>query len=100
MSVSELSLCPIQFVHHHNRYAGTLYDVDGQVLRGESGEPLNVFKEELKDMFQQKKIRFLHYMKKEPTYAYFVTSTDQLERFRDDREFGVHLPTTYHVYLD
>lgn len=100
MSVSETAVQPIQLVYHHNRYSGILYDVDGNVIRGETGECLNVFKEELKDMFLQKRIRFLHYLKSEPTYAYFVTSTDQLERFRDDREFGTPTIRSYHVYKD
>jgi len=101
MSESTPDLYPIRFKFHRNRYSGNLYDVDGNMLVGETGDPLNVFKEELKDMMIEKKIRFMHYLSKEPTYAYFVTSTEQLNRFHVEREDGSHIPnTTYHIYLD
>lgn len=98
--MSEGELIPVKFVYHHNRYAGMLYDVDGNLLRGESGEILNVFKEELKDMMIEHKIRFVHNVTHEPTYAYFVTSAHQLARFYKEREQGSEIEKTYHVYLD
>lgn len=92
---------PIHMVYHNNRYAGHLYDVDGNILRGESGDVLNVFKEEMKDMLLLKKIRFMHYLTSEPTYAYFITDPEQLGRFQLDRiEGSTHPNKTYHVYAD
>ena len=43
--MSEAERFPVRLVYHHNRYSGTLYDVDGNVLRGETGELLNVVNE-------------------------------------------------------
>lgn len=77
-----------------------LYDVDGNLLRGESGDILNVFKEELKDMMIDHKIRFVHNVTQEPTYAYFVTSAEQLARFYRERDEGSNQERSYHVYLD
>lgn len=92
---------PINIMYHNNPYAGHLYDIDGNVLRGESGNVLNVFKEEMKDMLISKQIRFIHYLTKEPTYAYFITDPEQLSRFLLDRvEGSLHPHKTYHVYAD
>lgn len=88
-------------VYHNNRYSGTLYDVDGNVLRGETGARLNVFKEEMKDMLVDSKIRVIHYMGKEPTYIYFITDHIQMFRFQEERKNGSENPhKEYHVYLD
>lgn len=99
--MSEPEVYPVEMVYHHNRYESILYDVDGNVLTGESGRQLNVFQEELKDALIEKKIRFMHYLSKEPTYAYFVVSPEQLGRFCIERVEGSPLPNTkYHVYPD
>jgi hypothetical protein len=99
--MSEPEVYPVEIVYHHNRYSSTLYDVDGKELIGESGRRLNVFQEELKDMLIEKKIRFMHYMSKEPTYAYFITSPEQLGRFHIERYEGSPKPhVKYHVYAD
>lgn len=101
LSTSEPQVYPVEIVYHHNRFSSVLYDVDGNVLVGESGRPLNVFQEELKDALTTKKIRFMHYMSKEPTYAYFITDHEQLGRFHIERFEGSTTPhTKYHVYLD
>lgn len=101
MSEAEPELFPVRYVYHHNRYAGRLYDVEGNVLRGESGDCLNVFKEELKDMLVSKKIRFMHFLSKEPTYAYFITSEAQLGRFHIERSEGsTKRYKQVHVYPD
>lgn len=98
---SQHELFPVRMVYHHNRYAGVLYDVDGNILRGESGQILNVFKEEMKDMMMENKIRFMHYLTKEPTYSYFITSPEQLGRFHLERTEGSRKPgKTFHVYPD
>lgn len=92
---------PIKMEYHRNRYASTLFDVDGCVLTGMTGEPLNVFKEELKDMMMEKLIWFVHYMAKEPTYAYFVITQEQRDRFQYEREYGsLERNKVYHVYID
>lgn len=92
---------PVRFVYHSNRYAGILFDVDGNVLRGESGDTMNVFKEEMKDMMIANKIRFVHYLTTEPTYAYFIMSPEQLGRFHIERTEGAPKPgKEYHVYPD
>lgn len=99
--MSEPELFPVRMVYHNNRYASQLYDVDGNILRGESGIALNVFKEEFKDMLQNKTITFMHYLTTEPTYAYFITSDEQLGRFFLDRQEGSPNPNKcYHVYPD
>lgn len=98
---SDERLFPIRFQYHKNRYAGILYDVEGKVITGMTGEPLNVFKEELKDMMVENKIRFIHHTTKEPTYAYFVLNDWQKNKFILERTEGS--PTmnkTYHVYPD
>lgn len=78
-----------------------MYDVDGNVMRGESGDILNVFKEEMKDMMVSSKIRFMHYLSTEPTYAYFIVSPEQLGRFHIERNEGAPKPGKhYHVYAD
>lgn len=98
-SVQELY--PIKLVMHYNRYEGTLFDVDGNILTGETGLRLNVFKEEMKDMMVEKKIRCIHYMSKEPTYIYFVVDQEQVNRFQRHRDQGSTYPEmTYHVYPD
>jgi phage antirepressor YoqD-like protein len=91
----------VEIIYHHNRYSSVLYDVDGNVLVGETGRHLNVFQEELKNMLIEKKIRFMHHMSKEPTYAYFITSNEQLGRFHIERFEGSTTPKTkFHVYPD
>lgn len=101
MSDCGTEIFPVRIVYHNNRYASQLYDVDGDVLRGQTGEILNVFREELKDMLVSKKIRFMHYMTTEPTYAYFITSNEQLGRFLVERKEGSKNPMKcYHVYAD
>jgi hypothetical protein len=99
--MSDVELYPVEIVYHHNRYASTLVDVDGNVLVGEDGRNLNVFREELKDKLVLKEIRFMHYLTKEPTYAYFITSAEQLGRFHLERIEGAPKPyKKYHVYPD
>lgn len=99
--MSDAETFPVRYVYHHNRYAGILYDVDGDVIRGESGQVLNVFKEELKDLMVEKKIRFMHYLTKEPTYSYFIVNAEQLGRFHLERTEGSPKPNkSYHVYPD
>lgn len=99
--MSDAETFPVRYVYHHNRYAGILYDVDGDVLRGDSGQILNVFKEELKDMMVEKKIRFMHYLTKEPTYSYFIVNAEQLGRFHLERMEGSPKENkSYHVYPD
>jgi hypothetical protein len=94
-------LYPVEMVYHHNRYASILYDVDGNILTGESGRQLNVFQEELKDMLISRKIRFMHYMSKEPTYSYFIVDAEQLGRFHIERTEGSpEIGKKYHVYID
>ena len=92
---------PISLRYHRNRYAGILYDVEGRVLTGMTGEPLNVFKEEMKDMMVEKKIRFIHCLHHEPTYAYFTITTEQQTRFQEERINGsLDRDKVYHVYID
>lgn len=68
---------------------------------GESGHPLNVWKTELKDLLDNKKIRFIHHLATEPTYCYFVQNEKQAERFQMERELGSPAPyRRYHIYLD
>lgn len=99
--MSETELYPVSFRYYKNRYAGILYDVDGNVLRGETGEPLNVFKEEFKDLLVEKRIYFLHHLSTEPTYAYFIVDPEQLGRFHLERTEGAPKKgVTYHVYAD
>lgn len=99
--MSEQELYPVKMVFHKNRYAGILYDVDGNILCGESGDPLNVFKEELKDLLIERRIRFMHYLTSEPTYAYFIVDPEQLGRFHLERTEGSpRWGKTYHVYTD
>lgn len=99
--MSEHETYPIEIVYHHNRYGSKLLDVDGRPLIGRTGRLLNVFQEELKDMMVSKEIRFIHYLTKEPTYAYFITSPEQLGRFHIERYEGSPKPhTKYHVYAD
>lgn len=99
--MSEPELFPVEIIYHHNRYGSYLLDVDGQPLVGKSGHRLNVFREELKDMMIAREIRFMHYLKQEPTYAYFITSNEQLGRFHVERFEGCrHAGKQYHVYAD
>ena len=94
-------LFPVRFEFHKKRYAGVLYDVDGNVLRGAEGDPLNVFKEELKDLLESRQVRFMHYLTSEPTYAYFIVDPEQLGRFHLERSEGSRRRgKIYHVYAD
>lgn len=98
---SDETLYPVSYIYHRNRYGSTLFDVDGRHLLGESGSRLNVFKEEMKDMLAEKKVRCIHYMTKEPTYIYFVIDQEQVDRFQWERDNGSYNPKRiYHVYLD
>jgi hypothetical protein len=100
-SASETTLFPITFQYHYNTYAGTLYDVEGNVLVGDGGQRLNVFQVELKEKLITKAIRFIHCMSSDPTYAYFIQSDEQQSRFLYDRVHGHENPNmTYHVYPD
>lgn len=100
-SQSTATKFPIKLVMHRNTYASTLFDVDGNVLVGESGHNLNVFREEMKDMMISKKVRCIHYMAKEPTYCYFITDQEQMDRFQRHRDNGSQYPEmNYHVYPD
>lgn len=92
---------PIKLAMHRNTYASILFDVDGNVLVGESGRNLNVFREEMKDMMIAKKVRCIHYIAKDPSYCYFIVDQEQADRFQRDRDNGSLYPeTTYHVYPD
>jgi hypothetical protein len=99
--MSEVELYPVEMVYHHNRYASTLVDVDGNVLVDKEGRKLNVFREELKDMLVSRELRFMHYLSKEPTYAYFIVDAEQLGRFHIERTEGSPKQgKRYHVYAD
>ena len=75
--------------------------MDGEPLRGESGDILNVFKEEMKDMMMDNQIRFMHHLASEPTYSYFIICAEQLGRFHIERKEGSPTPNKcYHVYPD
>ena len=100
-TTEETRTYPVELVYQHNRYSSTLVDVDGNVLKGKDGRNLNVFREELKDMMISKEIRFMHYLSKEPTYAYFITSPEQLGRFHIERTEGSpRVGKKYYVYID
>lgn len=99
--MSEPEVYPIHLVMHYNRYKGTLFDVEGNILMGESGLKLNVFREEMKDMMSDQKVRCIHYMTKEPSYIYFIVNQDQADKFQHYRDHGSPFPGTYyHVYPD
>lgn len=99
--MSEPEVYPIHLVMHRNRYKDTLFDVEGNVLVGESGLKLNVFREEMKDMMIDKKVRCIHYMTKEPSYIYFVVNQQQADHFQYCRDNGSPFQGThFHVYPD
>lgn len=101
MSETTEELFPVTLVYHGNRYSSRLFDVDGNPLVGDTGMYLNVFTEEFKDMLVSKRIRFIHHLRHEPTYAYFVVSDEQERRFQQERSEGSYTPkTAYHVYPD
>lgn len=80
-------------------YAHQLMDVEGNVLRNEAGQVLNVYKHEFADYLKEGKVRFIHAVS--PGFAYFITSRAQLNRFLYDRKYGGEcMGVKYFIYAD
>lgn len=76
-----------------------LYDVDGNVIRGVNGDPLNVFKPEMAAKFDDGSLRIIRVIS--PGYRYFVQRQAQQDRFMEEREKGAPIEyRTYHLYVD
>lgn len=88
-----------KIVDHGSLYSRVLYDVEGNPLVDpENHKYLNVYTKAMQDAFDNKNIRMIHQVMKEPTYHYFVTSQKQ------ERDFKMYRHTSkkqvYHVYVD
>lgn len=83
-----------------NLHGRTLYDVDGVPLQFFDGTNLHIFNPSMKEAFDSGDLRLIH--KVDPGYRYFITSTEQLHRFRRDMELkcSEEKNRTYHVYDD
>lgn len=80
----------------HRRY---LFDVDGNIVRGTNGGPLNLYSPAIRDYVDQGAVRFIYDLPRE--YRYIITSPQQMKRFRLERERGSRLKQRiYHVYFD
>lgn len=91
---------PIKLVNRGSRYATTLYDLDGNVLKDVSGNKLNVYTANMLVAFEEGKLRLIRKLS-DPGYSYFVTSEEQLDRFEEEREMGTfRYNNIYHVYAD
>jgi len=90
---------PVKYDVHRNVYAQRLYDLDGDMICGEDGVPLNVFRREMRELLEDGKIRVVHNIR--TGYRYFITSLEQENRFLREREHGSLMPqSTYHIYAD
>jgi len=96
---------PLFPVHVHflgsNLYRGTLYDIDGFTLIGNSGRNLNVYRHEMTEAFNNGQLRFLHRVT--PGYRFSVTSLAQYNNFINARNNKWRLPTEnnhFYVYDD
>lgn len=90
---------PIRLQLRHGVYHRHLYDVEGALLVGLSGNPLHVFNGELKDEIDAKRVRCIRDIR--CGYRYFVTSVEQWNRFMEHRKYGsLYFRVTYHIYPD
>lgn len=98
-SSSDLARYPVRFKDCGSPYKWKLYDVDGNVLMGASGCPLNVYRDEMAKALKDGDIRLIHAMT--PGYRYFVQSQRQMDLFQDERTHGSsHEYKTYYIYPD
>jgi len=94
---------PVRFVFHHNIYSRHLYDVEGNVLRDNYGEAMNVFSKSMQDAFDSGHLRLLRNSTMTcDCYRYFITSNNQLERFIEERDYKSSRgpDIEYHIYPD
>ena len=94
---------PVMYNHHRSTYDRVLYDIDGNVLRDENGDLLNVYTVAFREALQRKTVRCIHVCMQRPGYRYFITSQSQQDRFMHERDKGFALssaPVEYHVYDD
>lgn len=90
---------PIRIQLRPGTYHRHLYDVDGALLVGQSGNPLHVFNKELKNEMDAKRVRLIRNLR--CGYRYFVTSLEQWNRFMEHRKNGtLYFRITYHLYPD
>jgi hypothetical protein len=88
-----------KMVDHGSLYSKVLYDVDGNpLIDPDTNKYLNVYTKAMQDAFDNKQIRLIHQVMKEPTYHYFVTSREQERDFKMYRHS--HKKPLYHVYVD
>lgn len=100
MSETSIEVFPIHFVIRKNCYKQYLYDIDGCLIRGGDGKPLNVFQHEMMERFDNGSLRIVRVL--EPGYRYFVQRQSQQDRFIREREQGGSECRfrSYHIYVD
>jgi len=80
-----------------------LYDVEGEILRTTQGKLINVFRTNMDEAFNEKKLFvFRNATMAGITYRYFTTSREQFKKFIHEREEGTSEGPNkrYHVYVD
>lgn len=80
----------------HRKY---LFDVDGHIVRGFYGEPVNLYSKGITFYIAQGYIRLIYDLTRE--YRYIVVDEEQYHRFQQEREIGsTSKDRVYHVYPD
>lgn len=90
-------------MNHGSTSRRILYDVEGSILASPQGRLYNIYCADFHAALETKAVRlFRNSTMGAVCYRYFVTSTDQLAQFLEDRRYGsTEGPNKrYHVYLD
>lgn len=92
-------LYPVKLIDHGSPFAGVLYDVEGKIIRGRTGRPLNVFQQDMAEALVDGSLLIRYCLHDE--YRYFITSDMQLDDFLREREEGSERKNkAFHVYVD
>lgn len=80
-------------------HARTLYDIEGNVLKGPGGENLHIYSKIMKDELDRGHLKIIHKIS-DPSYRYMVLNQKQLDTFRAYREHGSVRKLLFWVYPD
>lgn len=90
---------PVYYSLQRSLYRKFLFDVDGRIVRGAFGEPINLYSPAVRDYITSGHVRFIYDIPNE--YRYIVISEEQYYRFQKERVIGsTQRGKTYYVYPD
>lgn len=93
----------IHMVDHKDVFSKILYDVEGNILRTQTGRLINVFRDNMEEAMNTGHVTvYRNSTMSGITYRYFATSKEQMRKFIYERENGTYVGPNvrYHVYVD